>query len=52
MAVTVGELIRELQEIADENGPELVVITDQDVAVAGAEYNVDGGDPACVIVTE
>jgi len=52
MAVTVGELIRVLQDIEAENGPDIVVITDDEVAIAGAEYNIDGGSPAVVIVTE
>jgi hypothetical protein len=52
MAVTVGELIKELQDIEAENGPDLLVITDNETAIAGAEYNTDGGSPAVVIVTE
>jgi hypothetical protein len=52
MALTLGEVIKQLQDIEAENGPDLVVITDEEVAVAGAEYNIDGGSPAVVIVTE
>jgi hypothetical protein len=52
MAISVGELISQLQDIEAENGSDLFVITDNEVAIAGAEYNTDGGSPAVVIVTE
>jgi len=51
MAITIGELIRELQEVASTHGPDQIVITDNEASVIGAEYNTENGAPAVVIVT-
>lgn len=50
-AITVQELIRELQQVEAEFGSDQIVITDNEASVIGAEYNTENGAPAVVIVT-
>ena len=51
MAVTVGELIVQLQTLEAAHGSDQIVVTDNEASVIAAEYNEDGS-PAIVIVTD
>lgn len=50
MAITVSELIKELQTIQAEHDGDLVVVTDSEEAVEAVEYNDTDGAPAAIIV--
>lgn len=50
MAVTLGELIRQLRKIAETNGDDLMVVTDFEQPIEAAEYSEEDDSPACVLV--
>lgn len=52
MAIQLSDLIKELKAIEETRGGDLMVVTDMDQAIEGAEFNEDGGSPACVLVVE
>ena len=52
MTITISELITELQKVESQYGGDLMVVTDSEDSVLGAEYNDTEGSPAAVIVTE
>lgn len=52
MAMQVNELIAQLQAIEAAHGGDLMVITDMEQGIEAAEFNDEGGSPACVLAVE